>query len=136
MVYHERAAWSGLIAAFLTAGVYVWLVRGADAWIAPMLWAIGAGIAASILITIIWGIAVGIRDKESATASDLRDRDISRFGGRTESVVLTAAGIAVIVLCAAGAEVFWVANTMFAGFVLAAIVGGVARVIAYRRGLS
>lgn len=135
MVFHERAAWAGLVAAFVTAGVYLWLVRGADAWIWPMLWAIGVGIALGIVVTIGWGIVAGIRDREAATASDLRDRDISRFGGRAEYVVLAAAGIAVIVLCALGAGAFWIANAMFTGFVLAAIVGGLARVIAYRRGL-
>lgn len=135
MVYHERAAWAGLIAAFVTAGAYIGLVQGVDAWIWPMVWAIGIGIALSILITILWGIVAGIRDKEDATASDLRDRDIGRMGGRAEQVFLVIAGLAVIVLCAIGTELFWVANTMFAGFVLASIVGGVTRVIAYRRGL-
>lgn len=136
MVYHERAAWAGLIASFVTVGVYLWLVHGADAWIWPMVWAIGIGIALSILITIVWGIAVGIRDKEDATASDLRDRDIARMGGRVEQAFLVIAGLAVIVLCAIGAELFWIANTMFAGFVIASVIGGIARVIAYRRGLA
>ena len=135
MVYHERAAWAGLIASFVTVGVYVGLVRGAEGWIWPMVWAIGVGVAVSILITIVWGIFAGIRDREDATASDLRDRDIARMGGRVEQAFLVIAGLAVIVLCAMGAELFWVANTMFAGFVVASIVGGVARVIAYRRGL-
>ncbi len=135
MVFHERAAWAGLIASLVTVGVYIGSVRGADAWIWPMVWAIGIGIGLSILITIIWGIVVGMRDKEDATASDLRDRDIGRMGGRVEQAFLVIAGLAVIVLCAMGAELFWVANTMFAGFVVASIVGGVARVIAYRRGL-
>jgi hypothetical protein len=30
---------------------------------------------------------------------------------------------------------FWIANTMFAGFALSAFVGGIASVVAYRRGL-
>lgn len=136
MVYHERAAWAGLIAAFVTTGVYIGLVRGADAWIWPMVWAIGIGVALSILITILWGIVAGVRDRDAATASDLRDRDINRFGGRAEYMVLVAAGLAVIVLCAIGAELFWIANTMFGGFVIASLVGGIARVIAYRRGLA
>lgn len=135
MVFHERAAWAGLIAAFFTAGTYIALVRGADAWIWPMLWAIGVGVVISILITILWGIVAGIRDRD-AMASDLRDRDISRFGGRAEYIVLVVAGAAVIVLSAVGAEAFWIANAMFAGFVLAAMVGGLARIVAYRRGLA
>jgi hypothetical protein len=41
----------------------------------------------------------------------------------------------VIVLCAVSADLFWIANTMYLGFAVSALVGGVARVIAYRRGL-
>ncbi|ELA03609.1 hypothetical protein OG1X_0502 [Enterococcus faecalis OG1X] len=52
-----------------------------------------------------------------------------------EQAFIVIAGLGVIALCAVGADVFWIANTMFAGFAVAALVGGVARVIAYRRGL-
>lgn len=51
------------------------------------------------------------------------------------------AGLIVGVLVIGGYVVFvlqqaaWIANTMFAGFAVAAMVGSVARVVAYRRGL-
>ena len=143
MVYHERGAWAGLIASVVTVAVYVTVIVGlADGgdparvdWLPPMLWTIGLGIALTIVVTILWGIVAGIRDRESATATDIRDRDISRLGGRVESAFLTIAGLGVIALCAIGADVFWIANTMFAGFSIAAFVGGIARVIAYRQGL-
>lgn len=142
MVYHERAAWSGLISTVIALGVYVALLTHASDgditrvdWLAPMLWSIGTGIALSILISILWGIAAGMRDRESATASDIRDRDISRMGGRVEQAFLVIAGLGVIALCAFEADLFWIANTMFAGFAISSFVGGIARVIAYRRGL-
>ncbi|WP_417508972.1 hypothetical protein [Microbacterium sp.] len=143
MVYHERAAWAGLVMSVVTMGVYLTLVlsnagggdvTGVD-WFPLMLWTIGGSILLTILITILWGIIVGMRDREAASASDIRDRDISRLGGRVESVFLTIAGLGVIALCATGADVFWIANTMFLGFAVAAFVGGIARVVAYRRGL-
>lgn len=140
MVYHERSAWSGLIVSILTTTVYVWLLLTSPdpkaSWVPFMLWTIGGGIALTILITIIWGIAVGVRDRESATATDMRDTDISRLGGRVEHAFLVIAGLAVIVLCALSAEVFWIAQTMFAGFAVSSFAGGIARVIAYRRGLA
>lgn len=146
MVYHERAAWSGLIGTVIALGIYVALLMNARTnasdgditrvdWLAPMLWSIGTGIALSILISILWGIAAGMRDRESATASDIRDRDISRMGGRVEQAFLVIAGLGVIALCAFEADLFWIANTMFAGFAISSFVGGIARVIAYRRGL-
>lgn len=143
MVYHERAAWAGIIAAVATIATYVVLVLGQAGggrivevdWLPLMLWSIGGGIVLSILLTIIWAIIVGVRDRESATASDLRDRDISRLGGRVEYVVVVVAGLGVIALCAVGADAFWIANTMFLGFAVSTFIGTIARVIAYRRGL-
>lgn len=142
MVYHERAAWSGLISTVIALGVYVALLTHASGgditrvdWLPPMLWSIGTGIVLSILISILWGIVAGMRDRESATASDIRDRDISRMGGRVEQAFLVIAGLGVIALCAFEADLFWIANTMFAGFAISSFVGGIARVIAYRRGL-
>ena len=143
MVYHERAAWSGLIASMLAVAAYVIvvLVRAGGGplddvdWLPLMLGAIGVGILLSILGTILWGIVVGVRDRESATASDIRDRDINQMGVRVEQGFLVIAGLGVIALCAVGADVFWIANTMFLGFAVSAIIGGIARIIAYRRGL-
>lgn len=144
MVYHERTAWSGLITAVIAIAVYVaWVLRAADGgdpagveWLPPMLWTIGGSILLSIVLSIAWGIVAGVReDHEAATASDIRDRDISRMGGRVEQAFLVIAGLGVIALCAVGADLFWIANTMFAGFAVSAVIGGVARVIAYRRGL-
>ena len=142
MVYHERAAWAGIIASVASVAIYVILLaqQGGGSptaldWWPAMLWAIGGGIVLSIVLTIAWGIIAGIRDRDSATRSDVRDRDIGRFGGRVEQAIVGAAGVGVIVLCAIGADVFWIAGTMFLGFAVGAFVGGITRVVAYRRGL-
>ncbi|MFT4259328.1 hypothetical protein [Microbacterium sp.] len=143
MVYEERNAWAGLVIGVITITVYIVLVLQQAGggpltdvdWFPLMLWTIGSAIAATIVVTIVWGIAVGIRDRDAASASDIRDRDISRLGGRVEQAFVVIAGLAVIALCAVGADVFWIANTMFLGFAVSSVVGGIARVIAYRRGL-
>jgi hypothetical protein len=54
---------------------------------------------------------------------------------RVGQAFLVLAGLGVIVLCAFEADWFWIANVMFFGFALSSIFGGVASVIAYRRGL-
>ncbi|MCM3780718.1 hypothetical protein [Microbacterium hydrocarbonoxydans] len=143
MVFEERNAWTGLVVSVIAITTYVVIMLQQAAtrpvgdidWLPPMLWTIGGGIVVTILVTIVWGIAIGVRDREAATASDIRDRDISRMGGRVEQAFLVIAGLAVIALCAVGADLFWVANTMFAGFAVSAVIGSVARVVAYRRGL-
>ncbi|MGV2901680.1 hypothetical protein ACNPM4_08365 [Microbacterium sp. AGC62] len=143
MVYEERNAWAGLIVSPIALVVYVVLVLQqagggpltAVDWFPLMLWTIGGGIVATIVISVVWGILAGMKDPDGAGRSDIRDRDISRMGGRVEQAFVVIAGLGVIALCAVGADVFWIANTMYLGFAVSALVGGIARVIAYRRGL-
>ncbi|MBT2496508.1 hypothetical protein J7E45_12895 [Microbacterium sp. ISL-59] len=143
MVYEERNAWAGLIVSPIALVVYVVLVLQqagggpltAVDWFPLMLWTIGGGIVATIVISIVWGILAGMRDPDGVGRSDIRDRDIGRMGGRVEQAFVVIAGLGVIALCAVGADVFWIANTMYLGFAVSALVGGIARVIAYRRGL-
>ncbi|WP_223622564.1 hypothetical protein [Microbacterium sp. EST19A] len=143
MVYEERNAWAGLIISPISMVVYVVLVLQQAAggpltdvdWFPLMLWVIGGSIVAVIILSIVWGIIAGAKDPDGVGRSDIRDRDISRMGGRVEQAFVVIAGLGVIALCAVGADVFWIANTMYAGFAVSALVGGVARVMAYRRGL-
>jgi hypothetical protein len=77
----------------------------------------------------------GMRDPDGVGRSDQRDRDIAHMGDRVGQAFMVIGGLGAIVLCAVEADGFWIANTLFFGFALSALVGGVARVIAYRRGL-
>lgn len=143
MVYEERNTWVGLLVSAIAMTVYVIVVfqRAGDGpltdvvWWPIMLWTIGLSIVASIVISILWGILAGMRDPDGVGRSDVRDRDIARMGSRVGQAFLVIAGLAVIVLCAFEADWFWIANTMFFGFALSAFVGGIASVIAYRRGM-
>lgn len=144
VVYAERNAWSSLIVSIIAMVVYVIMllqragggpITGVN-WVPMMLWTIGISIATAIVVSILWSILQGMRDPRGATITDDRDRDISRMADRVGQAFLVIAGLGVIVLCALGAELFWIAHTMFFGFAVSAIVGGIAQVIAYRRGLS
>jgi len=143
MVYEERNVWAGLIVSVLSFATYVVLVLQQAAggpliavdWFPLMLWTIGLSILATIVLSVGWGLVARARDPENTGRSDIRDRDISRMGGRVEQAFVVIAGVGVIVLCAVDADVFWIANTMYAGFAVAAFIGGIARAIAYRRGL-
>ena len=143
MVYEERNVWSGLIVTVIAMAVYVVVVlREAGSgpltevdWVPIMLWTIGVSIAVTIVVSILWGIVAGMREPGGVGKSDIRDRDIARMGTRVEQAFLAIAGVGVLILCAVRADWFWIAHTMFFGFAVAAIVGGVARLVAYRRGL-
>jgi MFS family permease len=143
MVYEERNTWVGLIVSAIGTTVYVLVVlqQAGDGpvadvvWWPIMLWTIGLSIVVSIVVSILWGILAGMRDPDGVGRSDVRDRDIARMGSRVGQAFLVIAGLGVLVLCAFEADWFWIANTMFFGFALSAFVGGVASVIAYRRGM-
>ena len=143
MVYEERNTWVGLIVSVIAMAVYVIIVLQQAGggpltdvvWWPIMLWTIVGSILASIVISILWGILAGMRDPDGVGKSDMRDRDIARMGSRVGQAFMVIAGLGVIVLCAFEADWFWIANTMFFGFFLTAFLGGIASVIAYRRGM-
>lgn len=144
MVYEERNMWSTLVASVIGVIVYVVVVLQQAAggpltetdWWPAMLWTIGGSIVGAIVVSIVWGILAGTRDPDGVGRSDERDREISRMGSQVGQAFLVLAGLGVIVLCSFQAHWFWIANTMFFGFALSAVVGGIAGVIAYRRGLA
>ena len=143
MVYAERNTWATLIATVIIIPIYIIVIlqqagggplTSVD-WFPIMLWTIGISIVAAIVLSILGGILAGLRDPKGATTSDIRDRDIDQMGSRVEYSFVVIVGLGVIALCAVGADVFWIANTMFLGFAVSTFIGGIARVIAYRRGL-
>ena len=143
MVYEERNVWAGLIISVIGMAVYTVIVLQQAAggpvdeidWVPLMLWTIGLSIVAAIVVSIVWGILANLGDPDGVGKSDQRDRDISHMSTRVGQAFLVIAGLGVIVECAFRLDWFWIANTMFYGFALSSIVGGIASVIAYRRGL-
>lgn len=143
MVYEERNVWVTLIVSVVAMAAYVIVVLQQAGggpltdvdWVPIMLWTIGGSIGITIVISILWGIFAGMRDPDGVGASDQRDRDIAHMSTRVGQAFLVIAGLGVLVLCGFEADWFWIANTMFFGFAVSTIVGSIASVIAYRRGL-
>lgn len=144
MVYEERNTWATLIASVIIVPAYIVVVlMSADGgpltevdWVPIMLWSMGASIVAAIVISILWGIVAGMRNPDDVGTSDVRDRDISRSGGRVGYWILVAAALGALVLSMIEAHWFWIGNALFLGFALSTIVGDIVRVVAYRRGLA
>ena len=75
----------------------------------------------------------------SAAAKDQRDREINRLGDHIAQSFLiigavTALCFAMIDVAMIDVALFWIANAIYLGFVLSAILGSIAKIIAYRRG--
>jgi hypothetical protein len=138
MTFAERNVWVFAIVSLVGFLAYaaVILSRAQDVpiedvdYIAPMLWSIGLSIVASIvgtiLVSIIW------RD---GGKKDQRDKEIDRIGEYTGQSFLVIGGIAGLVLAMVEADWFWIANTLYLGFVLSAMLGSATKIGLYRTGL-
>lgn len=145
MGYAERNVWAGLMGSVICVAVYVSIVApqllaasggvAAIDWQWPMVLCLGGGLLFAIVLSILWGIVAGMRDRSLEHRSDIRDRDIERMGARVGQAFTVIGALAALILAMVGAETFWIGNAIFFGFFLAAAVGGVAQLIAYRRGL-
>ena len=138
MTHEEKRTWIRLVTAVLGYAAYVAIVLArADGrpltdvpYAATLLWTIGAAIVASIVAD----IGIGVGPKESR-AKDVRDREIGRLGDRVGQSFVTIGATAAMLMAMAGWHRFWIANVVYLCFVLSAILGAVARIVAYRRSL-
>ena len=146
MSSEERGQWVYLVAIVLTYGAYVAIVLGqADGgsltdvdYVPLMVAAIGIGIALAIVgrivVEIVGGISAEMAGHDEGHDADVRDRDIGRFGEYFAGTVLGVGMVVPFVLTLAESEYFWIANAMYLAFIVAAVVGAVVKLVAYRRG--
>lgn len=147
MSNEEKGQWVYLVAIVVTYGAYLAITLGQLGQTAPadidyvptMLWSIGIGIALAIVGRIVVEIAARISAEmaghDDGLEADVRDRDIGRFGEYVAGTVLGVGMVVPFVLTLAELEYFWIANAMYLAFIVAAVVGSVVKVVAYRRGL-
>ncbi|MEV6772308.1 hypothetical protein AB0N05_27120 [Nocardia sp. NPDC051030] len=137
MPYEEKRTWIMAVAAVVSYVIYlvVVLFRVGDSaltevsYVAPLLWAVGGSIIASIVASI--AVSIGSRDGDR---KDQRDREIDRMGAQTGNAFIVLGAVAALALALADRQSFWIANVLYLGFTLSAVVGATAKIIAYRRG--
>jgi hypothetical protein len=139
MSYEEKGAWVYLVVSAGTYAAYVIIILGRAngvplaevPYASTILWAIGIAIAVSIVGRILLEIA-----KPSDThKGDVRDKEVHRFGEYIGGLVLAIGMVVPFGLALMQAKHFWIANAIYAVFVLSALVGTTTKLIAYRRGL-
>ena len=64
------------------------------------------------------------------------NREIYRFGEHIGQSFLVVGGVAALIMAMAEWDHFWIANVIYLAFVLSAILGSVAKIVAYRRGFQ
>jgi hypothetical protein len=146
MSSEERGQWVYLVVIVVTYGAYLVITLGQLGRTAPadidyvptMLSAIGIGIALAIVgrivVEIVDRISAEIAGDAEGHVADVRDRDVGRFGEYFAGTVLGVGMVVPFVLTLAEFDYFWIANAMYLAFVVSAVVGAVAKLVAYRRG--
>jgi len=136
MPFEEKTAWLYGVITFVTYSVYLGIMIGLAqrsplpevAYITPLLWTIGA----SIVVNVVGTIAIGT---VTPRGKDQRDKDIYRFGEYVGNSFVVVGAVAALILALLSVPHFWIANTLYLGFTLSALLGTVAKLVAYRRGL-
>ena len=140
MSVSEKRAWIMVIVTTVAYTSYLAIVLGRAGSGAltdvPYAWTLVGTVVGAILASILLDVISSFFAPRSATAKDQRDREINRLGDYIGQSFLIVG--AVIALCLAMIDVpsFWIANAIYLGFVLSAILGSIAKIIAYRRGFQ
>lgn len=95
-----------------------------------LLWTIGGAIAAGIALN----IAAAIAFHGGADHKDQRDREIGRFGEHIGQSFLVTGAVAALAMALLELDHFWIANVIYLGFVLSALLASAAKIVAYRKG--
>ncbi|MBB2948539.1 hypothetical protein FB565_008322 [Actinoplanes lutulentus] len=139
MAHEEKRAWIRLVVAVLGYGVYLAVVLSGSggrpvhevAYASALLISVGAAIAAAVAAETAWAaLAPG-----ASRASDERDREIGRLGDHVGQAFVVIGAVAAMLMAMAEIDHFWIANVIYLGFVLSAILGGIAKVVVYRTGV-
>jgi drug/metabolite transporter (DMT)-like permease len=140
MAHEEKRAWIGLVLAVLGYAAYVGIIVSRTdgralsevPYVGAMLWTIGGGIVAAILAEIVMAVV----NPRASRVKDQRDREIGRLGGYMGQSFVVIGAVAAMLMAMADWDGFWIANVIYLCFVLSAVLGGIAKVFAYRRDFS
>ncbi|MGV3712940.1 hypothetical protein [Pseudolysinimonas sp.] len=137
MSYEEKYTWLfGIIA---PVGYIVYLILTFTTGDGPLgetsyIWPMVGTIVGAIVVGILSGIVLGILNPKEAGKADQRDREITWFGERAGNSFVVIGGVAALILCFVQAPYAWIANVLYLGFVLSAILTTLVKLSAYHRG--
>ena len=139
MAKEEKTAWIMLLVTIGAYAIYLELLfsRAGNGSLSEtpyrdlMLWTIVGSIAANIVLSILASV-VSHRDGHK---KDQRDREIYRFAEYAGQTFIVIGGVSVLLMAIYKFDYFWIANVIYLGFVLSAIVSSIAKIMMYRRGV-
>jgi hypothetical protein len=139
MSYEEKGVWAYLLA---SSGAYVAylaivvprLLHTSAAHVSYLVPLLVTTLASVVIATVVRS-ALEVAKPSDSNKADVRDRDIARFGEHASRWCVVGGATAGLFMAISRWDYFWIANVIYLGFVLWAVVGSVLRLVAYRRGL-
>jgi NADH:ubiquinone oxidoreductase subunit 6 (subunit J) len=149
MPFEEKLTWVNLVVGVIVPVAYVAIMLGrlgetsaaeiSYQW--PLLVAIGASIVLTIIGSIAMGIGTGISAElrgRSASGEidrkDERDKQISRHGDLVGYYVSSAGVVGVLALTMLEYEYFWIASALYLSFAIGTVVASAVKIASYHRG--
>jgi len=140
MAHQEKRAWIMLVVAVVAYAAYVVVVltRAQGAPITEVAYAavLIASIVLAIAANIVLDIATSLGTPRSEYKADARDKEIARIGDLTGQSFLVIGALVGMGLAMLDADSFWVANVIYLGFVLSAVLGSATKIAGYRGGFQ
>ncbi len=149
MSFEEKTTWVSVVIGALVSIVYFATVlpqladtAAADiAYQKPLIVAVIASIILTIVGTIAMAIATAVGAEITGTGSvddidrkDERDISIGQRGDVVGYYLGSAGAVVALILAMLESDYFWIANTLYLSLAIAALVAGVVKLRAYRRG--
>jgi hypothetical protein len=139
MSYEEKGSWVYLVTSAGAYAVYLVIVlrRLASTPVAevPYAWVLLWTTVAAVVASTLGRTLVETARPSDSRRADVRDKEISRFGEYVSRWFIVAGAAAGFFMALARWDYFWIANVIYLGFVLWAVVGSAIKLVAYRRGL-
>jgi hypothetical protein len=145
----ERTVWASLVAVAVSSVGYVGLLSSRllsqpveeISWVAPMLWAMGLGVAGSVLLSTVFATVAAVRPGQECSpaardevTSDVRDQEIGRQGAGISLSVISVGAAGALVLAMLDVHTFWIGNLLFLFGTAGAVVETVTKIRLYRQG--
>ncbi len=149
MPFEEKLTWVGMVVAVIVPVAYFVVVLGrlgetsaaeiSYQW--PLLIAMGASVVLTIVGSIAMGIGTGISAElrgrsasEEIDRKDERDKQIGRHGDLVGYYASSAGVVGVLALTMLEYEYFWIASALYLSFAVGTLVSSAVKLVAYRRG--
>lgn len=139
MAKEEKTAWIMLLVTVGTYAIYLSLLFGRvgsgilvkTPYRDLILWTVLSSILANIILSIFVSI-ISHRDNHK---KDLRDREIYRFSEYIGQAFIVIGGVSALLMAMYKVDYFWIANVLYLGFVLSAVLSSISKIMMYRRGV-